>query len=159
MMKKLLIFMLVLGLAPIAGATLSVNISSTEPNATISGLIEFTQTVYLFLASTSPITISKGDAAPSMAAYSLTVAEAQGYGVPIPTRFTTGEAWTMAAPPGELYKTGVYLIGLGTNGDEVLGGWFDEAGGYGELGGGFFVPEPATIALLGLGGLLLRRRK
>jgi hypothetical protein len=160
MMKKfVLTLMFVLGMAQVAGAVLSVNNSPTEPKVTIDGLIEFDHTIYLFIASTSPITISEGAAAPSMSAFSLTVPEAIGYGVPIPVRFTTGEAWTMAAAPEEPYQTGTYLIGNGTPGNEFLCGWFDEAQGYGELGGGYFVPEPSTIALLGLGGLLLRRRK
>ena len=160
-MKKLLVLMLVLGMASMANATLSLNVSSTEPVATIDGLIESETTIYLFIASDAPIVITKGGAAPSLAGYGDTVAAYRGYGVPIPSEYTYGEGWIMGAPAGEAYVTGTYLIGTGAAGDNVMGGWFDEVGGYGEIDyrGTLVVPEPATIALLGLGGLLLCRRK
>ena len=159
MMKKLLIFMLVLGMASVAGATLTFNLASDSPTATFDGVIEFEQTIYLFIASDAPIAIDLGAAAPSMAMYQGTVADFQGFGVPIPTEYSYGEGWIMGAAAGEDYLTGTYLIGVGAVGDSVLGGWFDEVGGYGELGGGTLIPEPMTVLLLGLGGLFLRRRR
>jgi len=155
-MKKLLIFVLVLGLASVAGAALSLNHDDVTGTATIDGIIESDVTIYLFLASDAPITISLGAAAPTLAGYGDTVANYQTYGVPIPAMYTEGEGWVMASAAGELYQTGTYLQGIYAPGDNVLAGWFDEAGNYGEIGS---IPEPATIALLGLGGLLLRRRK
>ena len=157
-MKKVLILLLVVGMSSVAGADLNFNIATDAPSATIDGLIESTVTIYLFIGSDAPMTISAGGAAPSLAAFGGTVATFQGYGVPIPTTYTDGEAWIMGSAPGEDYLTGTYLIGVGAAGDSVLGGWFDEAGGYGEFGSGTLVPEPMTIALLGLGGLFLRRR-
>jgi hypothetical protein len=156
MMKKLSIFMLVLGLASVAGASLSLNNDPGTKTATIDGIIDVPQTIYLFFGSDAALTISKGAAAPSMAGYSMTVPEAQGYGVPIPSAYTTGECWIMGAAAGEVYQNGTYLQAVYTGVHPVLAGWFDEEGGYGEYG---TIPEPATIALLGLGGLLLRRRK
>jgi len=159
-MKKLLIFMLVLGMASMANATLSLNVSSTEPNAGITGVIESPVTIYLVLASNAPIAITKGGATPSMGAYSGPVSELAGYGVVVPALYTLGEYWIMGTAPGEPYKTGNYLIGAGEVGDEVYGGWFDEVDmTMTEIGHGTLIPEPMTIALLGLGGLLLRRRK
>ncbi len=157
-MKKLLVLMLVLGMCSIAGATLSFNISSTDPEASIDGLIEYSQTVYFWIGSDAPITITKGAEAPSLAGYSMTVATAQSYGVSIPSLYTYGEAWIMGASTGEDYQTGTYLEGAGANGDSVAAGWFDEVGGGSTYGTGTLVPEPMTIALLGLGGLFLRRR-
>jgi hypothetical protein len=157
MMKKLAVLMLVFGLAPVAGAALSFNVTGTT--ATIDGIIDLPQTIYLFIGADAPITVSLGAAAPSMAGFSMDVPTAQGYGVPIPSMYTGGECWIMGAAAGEFYLTGLYLQGVGTAGTHVIGGWFDEVGGYGAIGTGILTPEPATVALLGLGGLLLRRRK
>jgi hypothetical protein len=158
-MKKLLVLMLVLGMTSVAGAALSLTIDPLVPECSIDGLIESATTIYLFIASDASIAVSLGDAAPSMAGYAMDVATAQSYGIPIPGAYPNGDAYVMAAAPGEDYLTGTYLAGAGAAGDNVLVGWFDEVGGYGEIGAGVLVPEPMTIALLGLGGLFLRRRR
>jgi hypothetical protein len=54
---------------------------------------------------------------------------------------------------------GVYALAHGQVGDIVYAAWFDESGNFSDIGQVSLVPEPTTIALLALGGLLLLRRR
>ena len=161
-MKKLLVLMLVLGMNPAASAlNLTIRMDPTTPIVTVGG--ELDQDLYIALLSKdgSLTDYTLGSAAPSMSMYFVTEAPMfdEGLGFLVPTGYT-GEVWVMASQPGEPYSAGDYLTATV---NPIIGAyacWFDEDGGYGIIGEVVLLPEPMTLALLGLGGLfVLRRRK
>lgn len=154
-MKKLLIALIVLGIVSSAHALqLSLTADPTIPTAYISGLLD--QDVYVLLDSYEGISVTVGpDAGP-------------GSGptpppplIPVDSPFHPGweEIWILISqtPP----VAGDYMRIDGVAGDSVIAAWVVEAtGGSVLMNPVTLVPEPMTIALLGLGGLfLLRRRK
>jgi len=84
----------------------------------------------------------------------------KGFGFLVPTGYT-GKVWIMEAQPGEAYIAGDYLTAFSNNiGIWSYAAWFDDVGNSGIIGHVFLVPEPMTLALLGLGSLfVLRHRK
>ncbi len=156
-MKKLLVLLLVLGMASTASAVLTYSKSPTT--VTIDGIIE--ADVYVIVTSDailSPLSdLAIGTAAPSMTEYFLDVAPGDGFFgdlLGIPAGFAGG-SWTVNSAPGEDYVEGNYLT-LSISGSDILAYTYNETTQ--EIAE--IVPEPMTIALLGLGGLfLLRRRK
>jgi hypothetical protein len=155
MMKKLLALVLVLGLVSTASAALSLDISGLD--VAISGGLE--QDLYVVVVSSDgsvSMTLNIPPA-PSMSGLAGPSSDLAGMGL-FPDGYT-GSYWALTSGVGETYANGDYLTGSGAQGAIVYASWFDEYGGAGEIGSGTLVPEPATIALLGLGGLLLKRRK
>lgn len=151
-MKKLLVFMLVLGLVSTAGAALSLDIDGL--NVAVSGGLD--QDLYVVVVSSDGsvgMTLNVPPA-PSMSGYA-GVAEVDLAGMGMFPDGYTGSYWALTSGVGETYQDGDYLTGSGNVGATVFAAWFDEYGGYGIIG----IPEPATIAMLGLGALLIRRRK
>lgn len=155
-MKKLLVLMLVLGLATAANAvTYDLSGDTMTATGTISvDVTGATADVYLALVISSPGglgTFTKGTYAPSMTG-SVMAATVNG---------DAGEIWAFGTIPEELYQDGSWLTaawsGASTNATITVYSTPDGLS-YTFLDS-VLVPEPMTIALLGLGGLFLRRRK
>ena len=162
-MKKLLVICLVFSLASIASATISMDLSGTKYIA-----VDETLTVSVSSDTTDAwlgyiIVEDGGDGALSnpetlTGDISETPAYSEGgWGV--------GYEITIADSGGNIssgIQVTVDYVGLVLNDTCVISLW-DDSVGYdpGDVQGSVtvIVPEPMTIALLGLGGLLLRRRK
>ena len=161
-MKKLLIVMLVLAVASVANATLSI----TAP-ATVD------------LGATATVTVSSDTAADSYIAYvdftgGVPLSNAQILAAAGPNAKCTLSPYGYAGyyeiaaldytPPSDILAGAHFTFDLISTGADLSTtytvrlldeDWATEIGSVGiEV-----VPEPMTIALLGLGGLLLRRRK
>jgi hypothetical protein len=156
MMKKLLVLVLIFAMAPVASAvTASLSYTGNLPgpggiDLTVTGA---TYDPYLAIVSDAGVlsAFGAGAAAPSVSG---------SFGA-ISVGGQDGEVWGMGTAAGEAYQDGVWLT---ANWSSAVGVWvrayetvdtvnwtlLDE----------IFIPEPMTVALLGLGGLfLLRRRK
>lgn len=153
-MKKLLITLLVFGMASSANALqLSLTADPTEPTASIYGLLDM-DVIVLFL-SFEEIDVELGPDAPD-----LSRGPEPFPGMPEPPPLT--EAWLLFSSTPSIYPIvdGTYLIASGVVGDTVETWWFDEgSGATGLIGTVELLPEPMTIALLGLGGLFILRHR
>ena len=163
-MKKLLVLMLVLAMAPVASAiTGSIVIDSgTSWHVTIAGsyadpyLIVAIDTTY----AATLAGFTKGGNAPSDSiSFGTTVDAGVGY-------LGQGEVWAMADMSSPYtYSDGTWLTGTASgtalvDGAGVAYMWLYESpdGSTINLLDTVYVPEPMTLVLLGLGGLFLRRR-
>jgi hypothetical protein len=181
MMKKLLIFMLVLGMASLASATLQISVNDiNNPDDPLS-LTEGSHTldiwtdadiktgigeVFYALAGLSDLGIAGGTLTNSEWWGCFIYDDAAGSGIAVPSgdngvfggMFTSSTTQTI--PAGSRIFDGINLTYDGQITTLTL---YEINGDTGELIRTMdtvnLVPEPATIALLGLGGLLLRRRK
>jgi len=145
-----------------AGFTLD-GIATGVGSLAIDGTLEASATEVFYVLIVSNGTVSPlddtalGTAAPSMAGYA---ADSDSWVGVIPfTSGYTGGAWVLANAPGEAFKTGTYIeVTFSSTSSLFIEGWWYEEGSdtYGLF---FYIPEPMTIALLGLGGLLVRRRR
>lgn len=98
-----------------------------------------------------------GAAAPTMSDIMASFDDLVLYTVSDISSYSSGAVWAIGGAPGEVYATGTYLTLTREAGAAVTLAQFDE--GTGELVQiQTIVPEPITMALLGLGGLFLRRR-
>ena len=68
--------------------------------------------------------------------------------------FYNGTSWTTLDYPG---AAGTYVYGI--EGNELVGYYWNNNDGGNAHGFTAIIPEPMTLALLGLGGLMLRKRK
>ena len=175
-MKKLLILVLVLGLASVANATLSLKIDDASVPGTIDILIGETIQVYSSDASTwgGCIFITEGSQAGSLANGRLAelTAGQPGY---------AGDGGNIAAVTEPGFGVG-YLMAAGYTSDPPVAGvqmlidftaltadigktgvinlWIDPEYVTAEQSVNYtIIPEPMTVLLLGFGGLFLRRRK
>ncbi len=167
-MKKLLVLMLVLGLASAANAAVSLSIDGVNPSAPAVDILE---------GSTITLSVLSDDAANWMMELTVLVADVD-LGIPAFTPAAGGMAGYSDWSDGTLW---IYELSTGgTDPDFPTPGqqWSMDLTTLGILGSVFtvdigpymepvvssidftVVPEPMTIALLGLGSLfLLRRRK
>ncbi|MHC4499924.1 MAG: PEP-CTERM sorting domain-containing protein [Planctomycetota bacterium] len=165
MMKKLLVLMLVLGLASVANATtLSWDVGASY---TLSG----TGTVYIVADDALAYVTTWIDDTDASIISSITALTAAGDDAAVQNPAQSGYAdwWTVeAADTGTPFNIAsgnqfaVALSSVATSGtaDLVLDGFSPYPQGGPTTLNITFIPEPTTIALLGLGGLfLLRRRK
>ena len=185
-MKKLLIFMLVLGMASIASATLQISVGGVmEPEDTTIYLLP-TETIVLDIWTDADIGAFQGG--PWMLVVDTTVGSMtpgtalppMSYGLPAPGY--TADNDNVSPPAG---REGIWGIAVNTNPMvPILAGTvlYDEIIFHCEdLGDAIIylmnapegseasivydqvtihqIPEPVTVLLLGLGGLFLRRRK
>jgi len=159
-MKKLLVLMLVLCMASAASAlTLTITADLDDPFATVSGGLD--QDLYIALLGDGALTTTLNvPPSPSMSGFAGTEQTLIDYGLGflVPSGFT-GDLYVLASAPAEAYVDGIYLRGDGVAGDQAYACWFDEVGNSGVIGTVLLVPEPMTIALLGLGSLLMLRRR
>jgi len=187
-MKKLLALMLVLGLAPVANAVvlqISVDGSTAVQDSAITvkpsdmlaldiwcsgftGAGGVDNTYFALVVDTAYGTISGGevDKPPAPSLSSVDGQDAAGDGYPGLLPGETGPYGTLAGGPTETGPAGVYfddfVFHCVAQGDAVirLVGTIDWES-FVELDRVTIhqIPEPASMLLLGLGGLLLRRRK
>ena len=161
-MKKLLIFMLVLGMASAANATLTWTLSYNEGTGTVdvSVIDHPIASTYIGLAVVaadgvlSSFTI--GADAPGNSAFVITYGDAG--------RSEQGEIWTMIDqttpyeyPDGSWLTASFAFVGEAISAEVYLDDWTGAA--YQGHLDSITIPEPMTVLLLGLGGLFLRRRK
>lgn len=156
-MKKLLVLLLVLGITSAASAVTVSQPAPPDLSVVVGG--ELAGDLYLILSSDGALTgITLGADAPDLSGYAGPTSDLAGMGL-FPDGFV-GEYWVMASSQNPYPLTGTFLTAMGgAVGDLVNLSWFDEAGGMGDLGTIILVPEPMTIAFLGLGGLMMLRRR
>jgi len=167
-MKKLLIFMLVLGLASAANATLSMDISGSVDvvlGDTLVVSISSDDTVgwlgYIIVEETGDGALSNGYSTSNAGSSSLIIWYSEvgwGDGYEMTTMSITGDVVA-----GIQHVVSYATSGLNIGDTARISLWDDRIGyGTGDEQGTAditIIPEPMTVLLLGLGGLFLRRRK
>ncbi len=161
-MKKLLALILVLSLATVANAVLVGNTTGDDTEGSGSQTLNITGGGYdtyvaIAIVGTGTIAGTVGADAPASSGLAGTL-EDLGLG-----SLGTGEVWTMADMDSPyVYNNGVWLtIGYtgAVNGDVITAYDVGPSGTeLNVLGSITIVPEPMTLALLGLGGLFIRRK-
>jgi hypothetical protein len=175
-MKKLLVLLMVLGLATSAQAALSLSLSATQINVGDSVTVSVSDSVgvnWTWQFVLSEDTYNWTD--PAAAAYNPNRSSGVGGGVTIlaaaggmasvtpdasyaaVTQLNAGGVTPAAPAAGVQFTVSIKGMQAGTIYIDLQDFEMDsKVGGYSTL---VVVPEPMTLALLGLGGLFLRRRK
>ena len=182
-MKKLLILMLVLGVATAANAyTTTLYLTDTSGNTTVAASVIGT-TITVQIRPTTQLNgiknVDVSEGCSNIAAVGSWYASppSGGAGQSVGSSVTSGIDDIIASTVGgdafdaddPIYEFSAYINNGGTinlamqSGDEITGSGFMEVAYYSTsditLNGLTVLPEPMTIALLGLGGLFLRRRR
>jgi len=176
-MKKLLVLLMVLGLASSAQATLSLTMDgSTAPTSTtinvddtitigISSDDQSFYTAYIELSTTNwPDVTDKAELLFGTGVASgignIGVVTTDYYGDGSAVRIDVGSnAVPNDVVPGIQYSLDLHCLGLSDFAGDVIIGLYDSGETPIQTMAITQVPEPMTLALLGLGGLFLRRRK
>ena len=157
-MKNLLVLALVLAVTSFAAAVPVWTITDVGGAVTISVAASDARDLYLALTVDSGAVLSsiaKGANAPSD---SMSAGSLASNAVVLPGE--TGEVWAMADFSSPYtYGAGTWLTATRTGSPTTIRLYeVDENSGTAPLAS-LYIPEPATIAILSLGGLLLRRKK
>lgn len=167
-MKKVLILLMVLGLASVSYAVPTVNLSWSVDQVNVD--VDETVVVTLDADDNSPyndkwVGNSTSTIAQILALEVLDAAGEDGSGVsqaPTYAGWWTVKAADSSGTPLDTIQTGpqyrLTIKGLAVGSYTLNSDYYGENGGTNDVLT-IVVPEPITIALLGLGGLLLRRRK
>lgn len=158
-MKKLLVLVLVLGLATAANAFVA-DLTGDNTEGAGSQSVDITSggDIYLMVAiqGSGTIAITGGVAAPPDSALLATNADAGIDGI-----YGQGEVWIMANIATSVYSDGSWLsisYSDAVAGDVVTVYDYDGDVTFTALDSITIIPEPMTLALLGLGGLFIRRK-
>jgi hypothetical protein len=167
MMKKVLILLMVLGITSIAGAAtnLTWNVDSIE--LTVNEVANVTLS-----ADNNETYDAKyvGNTAGAIAEIlSVVATDAAGEDAVVVDKAPTYDGWwtvqaaDSSGTPGDTIQSGVQynvtIKGLALGTYNIDSDYYGAGGATNDVLSIVVVPEPITIALLGLGGLLLRRRK
>jgi len=171
-MKKLLVLVLVLGMASFANATVSLYLNGSPADAAITIGIDETITIQVYSDDTSiyPAYVINGADDPLSIGLLDNAVSLSGAGnmAGTPQPYEAGGGWgpgflftTAGSPPTPGIVAGVqHEVDFSSSEAGVTTVYLYEGNDpYGELDSiEITVPEPATIALLCLGGLLLRKK-
>ena len=151
-MKKLLVLVVILAMAPVASAVVTAELVDTGAAVQLNVTADM-EDAYLAIVSDAGVlnTFVLGVAAPGVSS---------SFG-PVSIGGQDGEVWGLGTAPGEAYVAGSWVEANWVSASAV---WIRAYQTYDTVNWTLLdeiqVPEPMTVALLGLGGLfMLRRRK
>ena len=164
-MKKLLVLALVLGLASVASAALTWSVSSVSVGLNESATVQISSSTATTYAGGPAWVGNDASTVAEITGISALAAAGGNAAIQDPTATTWAGWWTVNALDTEEPFTiasgnqwDVTIKGLAV-GSYVIGSDFYASAGANDSLTITVIPEPMTIALLGLGGLFLRRRK
>jgi hypothetical protein len=170
-MKKLLVLMLVLGMASWANATLAI-INNGDGTVDIECDVTLTTSDYIYATLVIDVTegtVSGGAIESSLVSgngdtWQLGIGDdAEGYYYPVPSGmngvYMNELIYTGTFASGTTLFEGIDVTLSDSSGTIYVYIIPEDFSNYGTMDDSLLIPEPMTIALLGLGGLFLRRRR